>query len=213
MSVITLFRFLLVLLNFSACATTLIFDPAGDTKDPGRRIGDTYERTATLYLARHIKDHIEELNKKTIVLFSRLPGEHKDPIEKMRFVQQCNPDIFIHFAVYQSTHIKPQIHFYYNAQNGQPVNSHTLLTPIAQAHTAYIPRSKELLDSIYTSLQIGTERICDLHRPIGIPCRLLNGISAPACIIEIGIKNTDDLEHCIAPLAESIFKVCTGSKS
>lgn len=209
---------LLASISFFTHTTTFIFDPAGDAKHPGRLIGfdravKTFERTATLYIAQHMKDRIAFLDKKTIVLFSRLPGEHKDPIEKMRFVQQCNPDMFIHIAVYQSSHIKPQIHFYYNAQNSQPIKTNNILTPIAHAHTAYISRSKELLEKIYTSLQIGTQRICDVHQPIGIPCSALTGITAPACIIEIGIKDINDLENCIAPLAESIFKTCTGKGS
>lgn len=228
MSVKTVFSFFLSLIFLSGFAATLIFDPAGDAKHPGRLIGSdrkvhdcevngrkvqTFERTATLYLARKIKDHIATLDKKTIVLFSRLPGEHKDPIEKMRFVQQCDPDLFVHVSLYHSPHIKPQIHFYYHAQNNLPAGPQKLLTPIAHAHTAYTSRSQELVHKIYTSLQTGTERICDLHAPISIPCCALSGIPAPACIIEIGVKDTDDLYNCIAPLAESILYACTGRRS
>ena len=89
MSIKNTVSFFLSLVCSLTCATTLIFDPAGDAKHPGRLIGSdsevqTFERTATLYLARQIKEHIALLNKKTIVLFSRLPGEYKDPIEKKR---------------------------------------------------------------------------------------------------------------------------------
>lgn len=218
MSINIVLSIILALNPLFSHAITLIFDPAGDAKHPGRVIGfeqstQMFERTATLYLTQHIKDHITSLDKRTIVLFSRLPGEQKDPLEKMRFVQQCNADIFIHIAVYQSSHIKPQIHFYYNAQNGSLIKPNNILTPITQTHTAYISRSKELLENIFTTLQIDTQRICDLHQPIGIPCKALIGIAAPACIIEIGVKDAHDLENCIIPLAKSIFKACTGKGS
>ena len=209
--------FLLATISFFTHTLTLILDPAGDAKTPGRTIGKAstpmFERTATASLAQHIKEQIELLDKKTIMLFSRLPGEQKEPLEKMRFVQQCHPDMFIHIAVYQSSHIKPQIHFYYNAQNGPHAHTTDILKPIALAHNPYIPRSKELLETIHASLLIGTQRMCDLHQPIGIPCSPLTGIAAPACIIEIGVQDIHNLEHCIAPLAESILKAFTGRRS
>ena len=213
MPVNSVFRFLFLIQFFNVIhlsATTYIFDPAGDAKHPGRLIGQTFERTATLYFARQIKEHIATLDKKAVVLFARLPGEHKDSLEKAHFVLQYNPDLFIHIALYQTKHIKPQIHFYCHAQNNTDAYAHTLLRPLAHTHAPYAERSQAYAHNIYTAMQIGTERICDLHAPMSIHSFVLKQIAAPALVIEIGIQDPDNLHNCIAPLAQSIVQACTG---
>lgn len=185
-------------------AITIILDPAGDAKNPGRSIGATFERTATLYVARHIKEHITRLDKKSLVLFARMPGEQVEAVEKYRLVQQCKPDLFVHLALYQSSDIKPQIHLYCNAPG--PVTNN-LLTCVDALQHAYAAQSKKMLEAFYSAMQ-PLSRSCTTHAPFALPSCMLKGISSPAWIIEIGVKDTDDLAHCITPLAEHILNVC-----
>jgi hypothetical protein len=205
MSIKTVLYFCIALCTRYSFAVSIILDPAGDTKNPGKRIDQTCEYTETQRLAHTIKNRIAALDKKTMILLSRLPGEQQSIHEKIRFVHQCMPDMFVHLTIYQSTLLKPQIYIYRHEEKKISGKIQPLLMPIARAHAPYIQQSKDLTDVLYTSLQNNSGGMYDVHKPKSIPSSILRSITAPACIIEIGIKSIDDLNACTGELAKSIL--------
>ncbi|MEX0848940.1 MAG: N-acetylmuramoyl-L-alanine amidase [Candidatus Dependentiae bacterium] len=181
---------------------TLILDPAGDARNPGRLIGDNYERTYTSRIAHQLKEILEKKDNNIMVLFTRLPGEQNDQREKTRFANRCAPHLFINLCAYQSTHIKPQIYMYY--YTNQTTTDNNCLIPLENAYQSHSALTTIYANKIYTSISPCT-RICDAHAPKGIACIPLKGINAPALCIEIGCNSAHNLHNTISLISDALY--------
>lgn len=186
-----------------------MLDPAGDQDSPGRLIKDQYERTITTKYAQAIKKELEKRTQKLLILFSRLPGQQIQQIEKAQCANQLKIDLYMRLQTYQTDKLKPQIHlFFYKAESWhQPQN--VLFIPFEKAHCNNITKTDHLARHFKKSLSDKMlDRYYDIHDPIGIPCKPLKGIIAPALCIEIGLKDPDHWSDCVEPIVESLEKIC-----
>jgi N-acetylmuramoyl-L-alanine amidase len=186
-----------------------MIDPAGDQTNPGRLIKDQYERTIATKYAQTIKQELEKRASKLLILFSRLPGQQAQQIEKAQCANQLNIDLFIRLQIYETGKLKPQMHlFYYKTESWNPPERRAF-TPFEKAHLANITKTEHFARHLKKGLSDKMlDRYYDLHEPIGFPYRPLKGISAPALCIEIGLKNPDQWSDCVEPIAESLEKIC-----
>lgn len=187
----------------------IMLDPAGDHNDSGRLIKNQYERTITIKYTQAIKQELEKGASRVLILLSRIPGQKIQQIEKAQCANQLNIDLFIRFQFYQTEKIKAQMHFFYYKTEPWNHSAATIFVPFEKAHitnrikTDHFARhfKKSLSDKIL-------DRYYDIHDPIGIPCKPLKGILAPAVCIEIGLKDPDHWSECVKPIAESLEKIC-----
>jgi N-acetylmuramoyl-L-alanine amidase len=181
---------------------TLILDPAGDARNPGRLIGENYERTYTSRIAHQLKEILEKKDNNIMVLFTRLPGEQNDQREKTRFANRCAPHLFINLCAYQSTHIKPQIYMYY--YTNKTISENSCLISLENAYQSHSALTTTYANKIYESISSFT-RICDIHTPKGIACTPLKGINAPALCIEIGCNSAHNLHNTISLISNALY--------
>lgn len=187
----------------------LMLDPAGDQISPGRLIKDQYERTLALKYAQTIKRELEKRISKSLILFSRLPGQQAEQIEKAQCANQLNIDLYIRFQIYQTDKLKPQMHLFYYKNESWNQTQRMAFTPFEKAHVSNTSKTDHFARHLKKSLTDKMlDRYYDLHDPIGIPCKPLKGIVAPALCIEIGLKNPDQWSDCIEPIVESLEKIC-----
>ena len=194
---------------------TLVLDPAGDTHNPGRQIQGHYERTIAMQCIHALKKELELKSSELLILFTRLPGQQIDQLEKARFANQLPADLYISLHVYETTQLKNQLHIYYYANQQLPcahvplIHEQLTCIPLHKAHLVHEKQTKQSAHHLKNRLSDPTfQRQCELHSPIGIPCLPCRGIIAPALCIEIGLNKPDDWMCCLKPLTQAIYTLC-----
>lgn len=188
---------------------TLVLDPAGDAHNPGRQIQGQYERTIAFQCAQALKKELEQTSSELLILFTRLPGQQIDQLEKVRFANQLPADLYISLHFCETTLLKNQLHIYYYA-NGQLPLAYEQLTciPLHKAHLMHATQTKQSAHFLKQQLSAPLLRQCDIHQPVGMPCLPCKGINAPALCIEIGLPKPDGWVCCLKPLTQGIYTLC-----
>ncbi len=204
---------------------TLVLDPAGDAHNQRRQIQVHYERTITMQCIQALKKERELESSVLLILFTRLPGQQIDQLEKARFANQLPANLYIALYIYETTQLKNQLHIYYYANQQLPCShvpceqvscehvsrAHEQLTciPLHKAHLVHEKQTKQSAHHLKNRLSDPTfQRQCELHSPIGLPCLPCKGIIAPALCIEIGLNKPDDWMCCLKPLTQAIYTLC-----
>ncbi len=194
---------------------SIMLDPAGDARTPGRIIEDIkeqggYERGVTLLLAEEIKKRLEEtLGKKVRVVLTRFPGETLDPLQNANFANRLDVDAYISIHFFHQKEDTPLIylyHFVYNPITDMWAKVHRLsFYPYDQAHLAHISKTGVWIEQCKNILRNDTyKKSFDVKGPYGIPFKPLIGVKAPAIAFEIGLKNKSDWTNYVAPLTECL---------
>ncbi len=194
---------------------TLVLDPAGDSRNPGRQIQEQYERTIAMQCVQALKKELEQKTSELLILFTRLPGQQIDQLEKARFANQLPADLYISVHLYKTTQLKTQLHIYHYANQQLPL-AHASLTciPLHKAHLVHEKQTEQSAHHIKQCLSKQClsdptfQRQCELHSPIGIPCLPCKGIIAPALCIEIGLNKPNGWICCLKPLTQAIHSLC-----
>jgi hypothetical protein len=188
---------------------TIMLDPAGDAQIPGRLIEDSFERGLTLQFAHQLKDFLEQTNSNVRIILTRMPNETIEQLQNANFANRLSVDLYlsIHFY-YERTHF-PSFYIY-----------HFLYNPITDfwaksQHSSFVPYDQAHLSTLTTVTRWGTylknslhhdhyKRLFDVKGLYGIPFRPLIGIKAPALALEIGLKNKQQSQLYVEPLATSL---------
>ncbi len=198
----------LVLFSHFVIATpkkiTIVLDPAGDARNPGRLIGDTFERTCTMYFANQLKKALEKKDKNIMILFTRLPGEYTNQIEKARFSNTCDVDLFCTINAVQCSNIKPQMHIYHYQPCPLSTFGNRLFVPFEHAHEVHNATTQLFANALCKQMQQHS-RQCDAHAPLACALTSLKGLISPAISVEFGIKQANNLSHCIEPFADALY--------
>ncbi len=181
-----------------------MLDPEGDARNTGRLIGDTFERTCTMYFANQLKKALEKKDKSIMVLFTRLPGEYSNQIEKARFANTCDADFFCTINAVQCSNIKPQMHIYHYTSCPLSTFCNRPFVPFEHAHEAHNATTQLCANTLCKQMQQHS-RQCDVYAPLACKLRSLKGIACPAISVEFGIKQADNLSHCIEPFADAFY--------
>src|SRR5205807_2641706 len=95
---------------------TIMLNPAGDAKDAGRSLNDSFERGITLQFCQELKKEIENNYKSVRVVLTRIPGETIEPLLNANFSNRLNADLFLSIHFYKENAVSPKI-FLYNYIN------------------------------------------------------------------------------------------------
>ncbi|HEX4069105.1 MAG TPA: hypothetical protein VHX42_03330, partial [Candidatus Babeliales bacterium] len=90
----------------------VVLDPAGDVKQVGRRIGDSFERGLTLQCAEKIKEIIEERAPHIKVIITRMPGDTVYDLQNATLANRLQTHLFVNLNFYYTQETKPTMYMY-----------------------------------------------------------------------------------------------------
>lgn len=199
-----------LLLTSTPAQKTVMIDPAGHAKQPGRKLYDSFERAETLKFAEALKKKIEQ--KSTFrVLLTRAPGEEIVTLQNASFANRTKTDLFLTIHLYKELEEKPCLQLYHllNDTLLDPKKSFVPqdFVPINQAHCGYLSKTISLSKSILKELKgsIG-KKFTIPQQALGLPVKPLQGIASPALCLEVGIHKDNDWEDLVEPLAIAILQ-------
>lgn len=192
---------------YTAFPVTIIIDPAGDAKQTGRIIGDTFERAITLEIAHALKDELEHSADDCAVIITRSPGDVVQPLQNATFANRLSPALYLSIHVFKSTDPKPSLALYqYSLGDSFVTKSYDLaFVPYDHAHRTQGRQTAAYAQALYNSLN--QSQYCSLltvYNVVALPFAPLAGITAPALGLEIGIADSHDWHAIIQPLATSL---------
>ena len=192
---------------------SLMLDPAGDAKYPGREIDDAFERGVTLQYAKKVKYELETTFPDIRVIITRVPGESTEPLQNAQFANRLQVDLYVHISFFKATEEKPQLFLWYYVYNGvtdfwhKPCNTYTLI-PYDKAHLKKIATTQNWGRQIQEMLSQGSYRnqfeVVGLY---GTRYKPLVGIVGPALGIEASIKHKDDWHLYIQPFVSALASI------
>jgi N-acetylmuramoyl-L-alanine amidase len=188
---------------------TIMIDPAGDAKNTGRVIEDSFERGITLQCAQEIKQLLESQIKNIRVILTRFPGETLEPLQNASFANRLQVDFYLSIHFYQSAESINKIYIYHMLYNKvtdfwQQKNTDLSFQPYDTAHRTSIKKSVEWGNLICDNLRKSN---LSCQSIVGIPFNPLIGISAPAIAIEMGLHTKNDFKNIINPLSQALISI------
>jgi hypothetical protein len=183
---------------------TIMLSPEGDAANAGRALTDGFERGFARQLAESVKERLERNDNLRIIL-SHEAGEQITQEQKANFANRLNIDLYVALGLYSND--KPSIAtYYYKTELFEPIIDNRLaLYPTTQAYIARAPQTHALAKSGFISNRFNTQFA--IQKPVGIPLKQLEGIIAPAFMIEVSIAKITDLYAYIDPLVESLTEI------
>ena len=194
---------------------TVMLDPAGDTKNPGRVIDDTYERSIAMQFAEELKKHLEASSSKLRVVLTRFPGETVEPLQHISFSNRLEVDLYISIHFYEKKAGQSELYIYnliYDPASDfiEKKTSNLSLLPYDQAYKISLSSTKKYSKLMYdTCSKTARKYYTQCHSPRGVPYKPLIGILAPAIGIEIGIAKKNQWKKLVPLIAQGIEAIVT----
>lgn len=209
-------KFLFVLFFSSAilCARepfTIMIDPAGDAQNPGREIGESFERGLTLQCANKLKQELIQQIPHVQVIITRTPGETVQSLHYAIFANRVRPNLYLRIGFYQEQCMPTNFALFYYCQNPtdfwhkpNPLQFYT----IDQAHLLYLNLTKQFAQSFLKTLQNNQINSVFMSQGLfAVPIKPLVGIQAPALYLEAGLYHADDWHYLIKPIVACMQEI------
>jgi N-acetylmuramoyl-L-alanine amidase len=193
----------------------VMIDPAGHSKDTGRKLHQGYERAETYQWAEALKKGLESQLSYVRVILTRAPGDEIVDLQNASFANRRKVNLFIRLQLYPEASEKPQLHLYYHLMDPlidgiKKTTEPFLFIPIHQAHFAALGTSKYYatqLQSFFSAPSIIKQLDC--HATLGLPLKPLTGIQAPALLLELGVHHDHDWSLALEYLVQGIASLLT----
>ena len=201
---------------------TLIINPGGDARDPGREIDETFEQIISMQCAEAIKKELEQKVPGVRVMFTRSAGEIAEPLQNASLVNRLNADLYVSLNFFHQKEKANKLFIYrliYNPKTDiwSKKSDELSLMPYTQAYRLSLKTSESISTLFYDECKketaaekLPTPLIC--IAPKGIPYKPLVGITAPAIGLEIGIRKKDDWKD-IVPILIHAFEALVETKT
>lgn len=195
---------------------TIMFEPAGDSRYPGRIIGNAFEKTITLECAREIKHKIEsECGNAVKVILSRIPGERTNgPLANAQFANRLNIDLYVSINIFVKEAEQSEVFIFYYARNmttdfwpNTSNSNNTYFVPHTYAYKKNIIHNRVYSTFFYNAMNELSEYRFSIETPIALPFRPLQGILSPALALEIQVSDAQDYKKYISAIAHSCIKL------
>jgi N-acetylmuramoyl-L-alanine amidase len=199
----------LLFIPLAAPQKTVMLDPAGHAKQPGRKLFESLERAETLKCAEAIKKAIEQASSMRVVL-TRAPGDVIVPLQNASFANRSKADLFITIHLYKEIDERPSVQLYHRLNDPLLDGTKTYgiheAVPINQAHCLQLKKTRSLGAAMLKQLK---DKVGGLfvvaNTMLGLPITALEGITCPALCLEIGVHKDNDWVDLIEPLAVAII--------
>jgi len=210
-------QFLLLLctliITHNLCASpirTIIINPAGDAKNPGRQLNRNFARSETHRCAETLKKALEERYHSLKVVLTRAPGDTIAPLQNASFANKSHADLFLNIDFFKQTSDKPTVqtlHYVgdplldYAQQNPKSID----IIPLAHAHRQTIKQTNMMANVLKQQLTQTVDsnsfNVCEVQ---GLPVKSLLGITIPAIALDIGLSTDDQWKGLIQPLVDAL---------
>lgn len=191
---------------------TIMLDPAGDARTPGRTIDDTFERGISLQCTEWLKAELERRFTGIRVILTRLPGETLEPLQNASFANRLHADLYVSVHCYQAQGERPSIaimHLMCTPTDRWELKHEPLsCIPYDQAHRIAkraTMRWAEILAAVFQEER--HLRLLQFQGVFGIPFRPLIGILCPALAVEMSLAHKDDWKVPARALLEGIEQI------
>ncbi len=200
---------------------TLMIDPAGDARNPGREINATSERNISMACAENLKKELEKQLPGLRVIFTRIAGETVDHLQNASFANRLHVDLYISLHFFHQKEKVPRLFIYrllYNPNTDiwDLKNDELSLLPYNHAYRLHVKKMESLSAHLYTlcgqeAKALATPLVC--MPPLSIPYKPLIGITTQALGIEIGIRKREDWKEIIPVLVAAFVDLIRGNAS
>lgn len=192
---------------------TIMIDPAGDAKSPGRSIDEEFEANLTIQFAQELKKLIEAENKNIRIILTKSPDESIDSLQNAAFANRISPKMYLNIGFYVDQEKPNNIYIYHLIHN--PVtdfwtkqDNSLKFYPIDQAYKINLNKTVNYAKNLFESFKTQESNFpLNINNIIGIPFKPLNFIVSPALGIEIGVKNKNNIKELVEPIKNSIIQV------
>ncbi len=189
---------------------TVMLNPAGDAKDAGRMLNDSFERGVTLQCCQELKRHLETNIPNIRVVLTRFPGETLEPLQNANFANRLETDFYLSIHFYKEHEIKPHVYLYlYKTEHYTTLGTTELcFCPFDKAHLLQQKKTMTIgtmMEQLFKEFQKNGQFIT--RGLFTLPFRPLVGIQAPAIALEAGIKDTHSWQYLIEPIVETIKQI------
>lgn len=192
--------------TFARAPFVLMISAAGDARDTGRSIDDSFERTIALSFAQEVRNKLIEYPHLKIIL-NRDAYDILTPFHNANLANTMQVDLCISIHCYQHLQEIPSITLYQFSYNDSFILKAEDLS-FYTFDTIYLLNEKKTFK--WATMLANTLKeypLLTLKGVYKLPFKPLIGIKAPAIAIEIGGKYTNDWQQCVTPLVESLLKV------
>ena len=197
---------------------TLMIDPAGDARYPGRIIEDSFERGITLQYAEKLKKLLEQHDFNVRVILTRFPGESVEPLQNAHFANRLEVDLYLSIHFYYEREAKPQLslfHFINNPTDSwRKPSTELIFESYDNAHITNLSSTKECARLLKKSLERPEyNHLFDVKGLFGIPFKPLIGIVCPALGIEASLKAKEQWMLYLEPVIQSLLYLIKNLRS
>lgn len=189
---------------------TIMINPAGDAKDAGRMLHDSFERGVTLRFAQELKRNLENFYPNLRIVITRIPGETLEYLQNANFANRLNTDFYLSIHFYKESAVIPRIYIYHYLTDTFYVkpNINLFFYNFDLAHLININKTIEYAQkfkNVFSNSIYKNE--FEFKGFYAIPFKPLVGIKSPALAIEIGLKNTNDFSVYTKIIIEAINQI------
>jgi hypothetical protein len=189
---------------------TIMLNPAGDAKCAGRQIGDSFERGITMQFTEQLKQKLEDSYPGVAVILTRFPGEVIPELQNANFANRLGVDLFMSFHFYRELHTKPNLFIYYFSYNKDlvPQPADFAFYHYDQAYLFSQKTTKLWANNLCQELkQDMYSKLFTIHDTLCFPFKPLIGITVPALALEASIKEPQDWQKYIDPIAHALGSI------
>ncbi len=183
---------------------TIMIDPAGDARQPGRLIHDSLERGITFQYAQSVKKLLEKISSCSVIL-SREPGEIIYQFQNANYANRMQIDLYITVHACSSSGIKSILDlYYYGSQELVPTQPNQLsMTPLNKAYQKNFHQTQSIAHQIKETITNYYPHIClrGIHM---FPIKTLKGLCVPSFQVELSLAKNDDWQQFVEPVAVAI---------
>ncbi|MBI2774424.1 N-acetylmuramoyl-L-alanine amidase [Candidatus Dependentiae bacterium] len=188
----------------------IMLDPAGDGKNPGRSIKNSFERGTTLLLADALHQELSFQYPHVRFLFSHKPGQLSEQMQIAQSSNRIGAQLFISIHCFRETNSLPTIALYQTIWNRttdwwQVAPTQLSLIPAAFAYRGSLKTTHSFMTLLSQTLTKQSEQnTFSFIGGFAIPFRPFFGIQAPAIAIECGLRDEKDIYLLIDPIKNAL---------
>ena len=189
-------------------AFTIMINPAGDAENKGRLIDDAFEHSITFALAHALQNQIEHSIPGARVILTHTPSEVMRSHANANFANRLHVDLFLSLHCFAESQTRPQLAIYTfgHGDQGSVRLPDLAFYPFDQAYLLHQDETQKYAHAMQKALK-KQSKLCDVSAIYKIPFKPLMGIKAPAIGIEIGLKNKQNWQSFVIPLAEAVMEI------
>ncbi len=197
---------ILSLVNYAQSLDTsfpiLFIEPTTDSCSGARTIDDKFERTITWQIAKSIAASLEETVPQWQVIVPKKIGYQNKLHSRVSYVNQLGVNFFIHLHCCKTATSQEYVSLYHYCRNpfadAIPLRTTLSFVPFQDIHRRFFnltTRSVNFLHhQLHTLKKTNLSAQILIPTPVGLPLKNLCGINAPACMIEVGLNNSEEWE-------------------